>query len=138
MVRIGRPDLLAVDEKMIALVFAARAQACEIGAGAWFGIALAPADFAAHDFGQMLALLLLIAVFEHDGTQHRNAERGQRVARLDAAEFLVEDARFLRREPAAAILFRPCRRSPAACGHTVEPELRIGIFISGPAAAPGH
>ena len=52
LVGIAGPDLLAVDQPVIALVLALGLQAGEVGAGAGLGIALAPADLAAGDLGQ--------------------------------------------------------------------------------------
>ena len=47
LVGVAGPDLLAVDQPVVALVLAAGLQAGEVGAGAGLGIALAPADLAA-------------------------------------------------------------------------------------------
>ena len=52
LVGVGGPDLLAVDQPVVALVLALGLQAGEVGAGAGLGIALAPADLAVHDLRQ--------------------------------------------------------------------------------------
>ena len=52
--RAGGPDLLAVDQPVVALVLALGLQAGEVGAGAGLGVALAPAQLAADDRRQVL------------------------------------------------------------------------------------
>ena len=49
LVGVGGPDLLAVDQPVVALVLAAGGEAGEVGAGARLRIALAPADLALDD-----------------------------------------------------------------------------------------
>ena len=58
------PDLLPVDEKVIATVLRFRAQRSEIGAGPRFRIALTPANFAADNARQVRRLLLGRAKFQ--------------------------------------------------------------------------
>ena len=55
LVGVAGPHLLAVDQPVVALVLGLGLQAGEIGAGARLRIALAPADFAARDLGQVSA-----------------------------------------------------------------------------------
>src|ERR1700733_13128143 len=62
-VGVGGPDLLPVDEKVIATLLRFRAQRSEIGAGPRFRIALTPANFAAGNAWQVRRLLLGRAKF---------------------------------------------------------------------------
>ena len=54
-VRAGGPDLLAVDDVVVAIAHGARLQAGEVAAGARLAVALAPDDLAARDARQVLA-----------------------------------------------------------------------------------
>ena len=137
LVGVGGPDLLAVDQEVVALVLAAGLEAGQIGAGARFRIALAPADLALDDPGKELLLLLLGGVFQQHRAQHPDAEAAQGRPGLQAAQFLVEDLVLFLGQPAAAILGRPHGRGPALGRHAVHPQLDVGIGIAGIAAAPG-
>src|ERR1700722_7836733 len=108
---------------MIAFVLGFRAQRGEVRAGAGLGIALAPADFAARDAGQVGRLLLRRAEREQGGAEHGEAEAGARRPRADAAHFLVEHIRVVAREPRSAVFPRPRRNREAALETTLEPEL---------------
>ena len=57
----GCPDLGAVDDEIVAVFDGPRLQAGEVGTGTGLAIALAPPDFAAHDFRQVLLLLFFVA-----------------------------------------------------------------------------
>src|SRR5262249_30868023 len=120
------PDLLAVDEEMIALVHALRAQACEIGSSARLGVALAPPDLASHDARDVPFLLLFIAVFEERGPEHHHAHAADRTEGAEAVHLLLKDARLLLREAAAAIQHGPGGRSPPFVGHRLLPARKIG------------
>ena len=112
-VRAGRPDLLAVDDVVVAVADGARLEAGEVGAGAGLAEALAPGIFAADDPRQRRVLLLLRAVDD-------DRRAGPAVA--DAAgprgspprELLAEDELLLHAQSAAAVLLRPRRGAPAA------------------------
>src|SRR5215472_14566633 len=76
------PDLLPIDDKMVALVDGAGAQAREIGSCIRLGIALAPDLVGAQDARQVAPLLLLGAPMDQGRAQqierarawqHRNA-----------------------------------------------------------------
>ena len=79
-IRVRRPDLLAVDDVVVAVACRAGLQRSEVGAGIRLGIALAPADQPCCDLRQMLLLLRLGAVFEQRRPEHGDAERGQAAA----------------------------------------------------------
>ena len=135
-VRIRGPDLLAVDDEIVAVAFGAGLQRGEVRSGIRLGIALAPADQAGRDLRQMFFLLNFRAVFQQRGPQHGNAERGQRLPRADAGHFLAHDLGLLGIEAATAIFLRPMRHRPALVAHPLEPDaLRLrGEF--GVATAP--
>ena len=118
LVGIAGPDLLAVDQPMVALVLALGLQRGEVGAGAGLGIALAPADLAARDLGQEVLLLLLGAIFEQRRAEHRDAEAHQRIARADPRHFLLagswsRPARGRRRHIPSASRARSSRARPS-------------------------
>src|SRR5690606_36471660 len=128
LVGIGGPDLLAVDQPVIALVLGPGAQAGEVGAGIGRAIALAPADLAARDRRQVMALLRLGAIFEQGRAEHRDAEAVERLARADPRHLLAQDLRLLGRKAAAAIFLRPVRHRPAARRHRFQPgPLRLDL-----------
>ena len=127
LVGVAGPHLLPVDDIMVARVLGAGREAGEVGAGIGFRIALAPADFAARDLGQMFELLLFAAVFQQRGPEHRNAEAVERVARPDRAHFLAQHLGFRRRQPAAAILLRPVGDGPTPFAHHLQPLRLCGI-----------
>jgi hypothetical protein len=78
-VRVGGPDLLAGHDVVVAVAHRLALQPRQIGARRRLAVALAPADLAAHDLGQVLPLLLLVAELEDDGAEHVDPERVERV-----------------------------------------------------------
>src|SRR6185437_6810059 len=136
LVGVGGPDLVAVDQEMLALRHRARLQAGEVGARLGLAIALAPADLAARDPRQMRALLLLAAGFEQHRAQHPDAEALQRRPAIEPPHLFLEDARFAGNETAAAILLGPARHGPAARRHALQPELRLRVLEPGITPAP--
>ncbi|MNJ21628.1 hypothetical protein D3C77_159840 [compost metagenome] len=136
LVGVGGPDLLAVDDPVVAAILGAGLDRGEVGPGARLGIALAPADLAAHDGRQETLLLLLRAEGQQRRTQHPDAEAGQRQLRLEAAHLGGQHLGLLAGKPAAAVCARPFRRGPAARGHAVQPQLVRGGLEHGVAAAP--
>ncbi len=106
----------------------------QIGAGARFGIALAPDDLAAQGRRDEFALLLLGAEFQQGRHQHGDALIGERAGRAGAGEFLGNDARFqnVRLGAIAAIFPRNGARGIAMLDQKPLPGQRFGI---GPAFA---
>ena len=86
----------------------------EVRTRAGLGITLAPANFAADDFRNVLLLLLLVAVLEQRRAEHRNAEGRERRSAFELRHLLTQHARLVLAQPAAAVLFRPFRHGPAA------------------------
>ena len=93
LVGVSRPDLLAVDEEVVAVGDRARLQAREIRPRAGLRVSLTPADLAADDRRQVLALLLLAALVQQQRSDHRQSETGEGGAKLQAAHFVVQNLR---------------------------------------------
>ena len=131
-------------DEVVAVADGLGLQAREVGAGAGLGVALAPADLAADDRRQVLALQLLAALLEEERADHREAEADERRAEAELRHLLGEHLRLRLREPAAAVLARPRRRRPAALRHDGEPALHVGgirALLAAPAevvGAPGR
>ena len=136
LVGIAGPHLLPVDQPVVAPLvsfFGLGLQPGEVGAGAGLGIALAPADLAARDLRQIMALLLLAAELEQRRPEHRDPEADERRPRADPRHLLLEHARFLRAEPAAAIILRPVGHGPPALRRRLQP-LPLRVRLEGPVA----
>ena len=127
--RVAGPDLVTVDQVMIALQHRASLQPRQIGPGSRFAVALAPADFSTHDLRQMLLALRLGAVFQQHRPQHRQPHAAQRRAAIQRLHFLIHHRGFHLSEATAAVLLRPGRRGPALFRHAVEPDLLFGILV---------
>jgi len=85
------PDLLAVDEEVVALLAGAGLQRGEVGAGARLGIALAPDHLAADGRRDIGPLLLLAAGLEQGRHQHRDALARQAGREAGPRELLGDD-----------------------------------------------
>ncbi len=113
------PDLLAVDDEVVAVSDATRLDRGEVRAGAGLGVALTPLDFASNHWRQELRLLLLGAVHEDRGADVVDAlDR-----RAHLGEDLAKDELFDRREVGPAVLLGPCRCDPAAVEDRFAPGL---------------
>jgi hypothetical protein len=71
------PDLLAVDDPLVAVEHRARLQTGEVGAAVGLAETLAPSGLAAQDLGEELLLLLLGAPLEDRGPDQRIQHRDQ-------------------------------------------------------------
>ena len=131
------PDLLAVDDPVVALLFRARAQARDVGAAGRLGEQLAPDMFAGGELRQIVALVLLAAERHHGRAAHALAdlERLRQLA-VDAL-FLLPDHLLDRGGAAAAIFLRPVQAGPAAFGLLLLPGLADidDLFLLQPDAA---
>ena len=83
MVGDGAPDLLAVEDVVVAVLHRARAQRSEVGARFRLGVALAPDVGAGEHAGQPALLLLLGAVDDDRRAGHAQAD--DQVSRAAAA-----------------------------------------------------
>ena len=86
---VAGPDLRAVDEPVVALVFGLGLQPGEVGSRARLRVALAPADLAPDDRRNELLLLLFVRELQERRAEHPEAEAVQRRARADPAELLL-------------------------------------------------
>jgi hypothetical protein len=121
---------------MIAAVLGAGLQRGQVGTGVGLGVALAPADFAAGDAGQVLALLGFGAVPEQGGAKHGDAETLQRHAAAEPGHFLAQHLGLLARQAGAAVFRGPFGHGPALVGHAAKP-LALGLGLEAePAPAP--
>ena len=119
---IERPDLLAGDDPLVAVLHRARLQRGEVGAGVGLAEALAP-DLLGGEDRDEVALLLLRRAPRHDRRAgEQQAEHVRRQRRAGSGQLLVEDRRLRQRRAAAAVLGRPVHRRPAAVG---EPPLPV-------------
>ena len=130
----GGPDLLAVDQPVIALVLGPGRERGEVGAGARLGEALAPAHLPGDDVGNVLLLLILGAVFQQGRAEHAHAHAADRVPGADGGHFLIQHPGFLGREAAAAVLGRPGGDAPALFAHPLAPHRHV----AGEFGAAGH
>ena len=111
----GGPDFLAVDDEVVAVADGAGGERGEVGAGAGFGVALRPGDFAGEDRGQVLAFLLVGAVHDQGGAEHGDAGAADGGG-AGFGHFLAEDELLHGGESAAADFGGPVGRDPAALG----------------------
>ena len=81
-------------------------------------------------------LLFFVAELQKRRAKHPEAEREQRLARLDAAHFLLQHAGLRGVETTTAIFLRPLRRGPPFFGHSFQPDLGIWILECLALAAP--
>ena len=138
LVGVRGPDLLAVDDVVVAAVVGARGERGEVRTGVRLGVPLAPADLAARDLRQVLALLRLVAELQQRRAEHPDAEAVERRAAAERTLFLCEHLALLGREATTAVFARPGRHGPAAFGHAFEPgALRVGRECP-VAPAPAH
>src|SRR5690606_35193789 len=124
--RSAGPDLLPVDQEVVALVLGARLQAGEVRTRTRLGVALAPAGLAAADRRDVPLLLLFRAELQQRRAQHPHAHRpADRIPPARLADFLSQHARLLRTQPAAAVFLGPRRRAPAAAAQLRLPGLDL-------------
>ena len=81
----------------------------EVRAGARLRVALAPADLAAGDLREVLALLLLVPEAQQRRADHGETEADQRLGEAEPRQLLGEHLGLLGGEAAAAVLLRPAR-----------------------------
>jgi len=124
------PDFLSVDQPVIALVLAFRLERSEIRTGTGFRIALAPADFAARNSGQMLRLLFMCAVGQQRGAKHRDAEIVQRLACIDSLSLIIENLGLFGGKSRSSIFLGPAGYRIALGQSALEPYfLRLGLEL---------
>src|SRR5262249_53395979 len=102
-----RPDLLAVDDVMIAGVLGARLQTREIGPRVRLRVQLAPDLFGRQHLLEVALLLRLGAVHDDRGPDEPDAEAVDRGRRADAGILVLQDGLLHRRRAPAAVLLGP-------------------------------
>ena len=113
---------------MIALVFAKGLHRHKIAARAGFGIALAPADFAACDLAHIMHFLLFSAELQQGRPKHPYAKAVQRRTAAELCHFLTQDFGFLRAKASATISFGPIGHRVPLRHAAFEPQLlRVGL-----------
>ena len=124
------PDFLAIDQPVIPPVLAFRLERSEIRPGTRLGIALAPADFATRDTGQMLCLLLMRAIGKQGGAEHRDTEIVQGLAGIDCLSLVIENLGLFGRKSRSAIFLGPAWHRIALGQRALEPYfLRLGLEL---------
>ena len=113
------PDLLAVDDPVVALLLRARAQARDVGAAGGLGEQLAPDFFAGGQRRQIGALMLLARERHHGRPAHavaddEHARLACRTAPLPAARSRARSARRRGRHIPSASAGRPSRHRPSS------------------------
>ena len=111
------------------LILALRLQGREVRAGARFGEALAPADLAARDRRDVLALLRLGSVLQQGRAEHHHAHAADRIPGAGAAHLLGESLGLLAAQAAAAVGLRPSRHAPSFVGHRRLPGAEVGVVL---------
>ena len=110
-----RPDLLAVEDPLVAVELRLEGEAAEVGAGVGLRVALAPRVLAGQDARQVVLLLLLGAPHQQRVAEHLDAEAVVGAAHRHAGlgELLGEDDLLERGQPGTAVLHRPAGREVA-------------------------
>src|SRR5690606_19123206 len=103
-VRAARPDLLAVDDELVALQHGTGAQAGEVRARVWLGEELAPDLVGSQDVPQEALLLRLGTVVDERRADDGDAERVEGRRRVDPRHLLANDRLLHRPGSAPAIL----------------------------------
>ena len=104
---LGGPDLLAVDDPLVAVEHGLGLEAGQVGAGVGLGEALAPGDLPAEDLGDELLLLLLGPPLQDRGADEGVAEEVGPHRGAGAVELLGQDDGVHRGQA-------PDRRTPSA------------------------
>ena len=118
------PDLLAVDDELVADELGAGAQRRQVGAGARLGVALAPDLVGGEDLRQVAPPLLLGAVRDQRRPDHLDAHHADEARRARAHHLLVDDRLPHDVGALAAVLARPAHGDVAGLVQLALPRLR--------------
>ena len=133
---VGGPDLGTVHQEVVAHILCRGLQAGEVRARARLAVALAPANFTAGNFRQVLKLLCFSGEFEQRRCKHDYTEAGERRPATEARHLLAQHTRAGGIQPRTAVGARPFRYGVAAGGHALEPEFLLLALEHAVAAAP--
>ena len=128
-----RPDLLAVDDELVAVEDRAATEVREVGSGVRLGVALTPDVLATQDPGQVVLLLLFTSPLQDRVADHLDAEDvvGRACGHARLRELLGDDHLLERRETRAAVLTRPPEREHAVLVERAPPlEGELGERIA--------
>ena len=136
---LGGPDLLAVDDPLVAVQLGLGLEPGEVGAGIGLGEALAPGDLPAEDLGDELLLLLLGPPLQDRGADEGVAEEVGPHRGAGAVELLGQDDGVHRGQAPAAVLGsgHEAHSQLPSCSLAVHPRLnalRSSGVISNPSS----
>ena len=107
------PDLLAVDDPVVAFSLRARAQARDIRAARGFGKQLAPDLFAGRERRQVFSFLIFTGIGHHGRAAHAVADNEHSAELAEGALLLLPNHALDRARAATAVFLRPVQAGPA-------------------------
>src|SRR5262249_33356875 len=116
------PDLLAVDDEVVALVLGTSAQARQVRAGVRLRVELAPHLLGREDLLEVALLLLRRAVHDDRRPDEADAEAMDGRRRVRARHLVCGDRLLHRRRSAAAVLLGPAHADVAGLVHRAMPR----------------
>lgn len=128
-VRVGRPDLLPVDDPLVAVRTRLGLHVGQIRTGTGFGVALTPEFVHGHDLGEEPLLLFRRPEGDQGGAEKLLAQvvhpsRGVRPRILFMEDDLLDQA-----EAAASVFDRPTDTGPAVLGQVAVPVQASGVGL---------
>ena len=140
LMRAGGPDLLAVDDPLVALHLRPGHRAGDVGSAAGFGEQLAPGILPGHDAEQEL-LFVHVGAMRQDRGGRQDADAGLGDADgADTLEFFLDHRHQADGQVAAIPAARPVRVAPAGLGQLMAPfhqtQVRVPVCFQ-PGAAFG-
>ena len=131
------PDLLAVDDPLVAVELGLAAEVGQVAAGVGLGVALTPHVGAVEDAGDVVRLLLVGAPVQDRVADHADAEAVVPARRRHASlgELFVEHDVFEMGQSAAAVFGRPVRGEQLVVSQGLAP-LGLEVACSSSESAP--
>jgi hypothetical protein len=120
----ARPQLLAVDDPVVAVANGARLERREVGAGVGFGVADREQHFATQDARQKITLLRFAAVLLNRRPDGADGE--EREGEPGALGLFGEDVLLDGRSPLAAVLRGPADAEPAVAAELLQRTAKQG------------
>ena len=136
-VRERRPDLLPVDDPLVAVEVGACLHVREVGAGVGLGVSLAPDLGAAEDAGEERPFLGVGAEVDDGRPEQPLADDPDPSRTARARVLLVEDHLLEQRRAAAAVLRGPAEADPTVAAELLLPREALVeqlVLVAGPAA----
>ena len=116
------PDLLAIDDPIVAIFDRSSAQRCQITASGRLTEQLTPHLFAAGEWWHKALVLLFGRPRHHSGRAHALTNGEDAIWRLILRLFLIEDHLLNRTRPSATVLFRPTETGPTGIVFALLPK----------------